>query len=258
MSHTSAPATDSWIPLGWALNDYWQHLDGPQPQAPASMHVFMEDGERLPLPASTFFRPIEELPEAESLALDLCRGRVLDLGAGAGTHSLLLQDRDLEVVAVDICPPAIEIMQHRGVRQTRLADHLDLADDDELSGTIDTLLLMMNGIGLVGEIAGLAALFTTAQRLLRPGGQILCDSTDLRAIDDSREQERMRMRQEMGLYRGETRQRLAYRGLVGEPFGWLYLDPEMLVWHAERWGWRCQILFQSDDGSYLARLVESD
>lgn len=258
MSHLSPPATDSWTPLGWALSDYWQHLQTPQPQTLVSIHVFMEDGERLPLAASTFFRPVEELPEAESLALDYCRGRVLDLGAGAGAHSLVLQDRGLDVLAIDICPPAVDIMQRRGVRQTRLTNHLDLAADEAFQSHFDTLLLLMNGIGLAGEISGLGGLFAAAGRLLREGGQILCDSTDLRAIDDRREQQRMRMRQELGLYRGETRQRLAYRGLVGEPFGWLYLDPETLGCHAGRCGWRSQILFESDDGSYLARLVQSD
>lgn len=258
MTQTSAQTIDSWIPLGWALSDYQQHLDAPQPQAPVSMQVFMEDGERLPLPAATFFRTLEELPEAESLALDCCRGRVLDLGAGAGAHSLLLQERGFEVLAVDICPPAIEVMRLRGVRQTRLGDLTALDAADELHSSFDTLLMMMNGIGIVGEVSGLPSLFAAARHLLKDDGQILCDSTDLRAIEDTREQQRMRLRQDLGLYRGETRQRIAYRGLVGDPFGWLYLDPEALGWHAKRWGWHCQTLFDSDDGSYLARLVRSD
>lgn len=252
MTHSSAQPTDSWTPLGWALADYLR-----QPDDVASMFVFMEDGERLPLPTSTFFRPQVELPETESLALEHCRGRILDLGAGAGAHSLLLQERGFEVMAADICPGAVEVMGQRGVQCTRLADHITLSTLPELRGRFDTLLMMMNGIGLVGEMSGLAPFFHAAHLLLGADGQILCDSTDLRAIDDDREQGRMRLRRDMGLYHGETRQRISYRGLAGEPFGWLYLDLETLSWQAERCGWACQVLFESDDGSYLARLVSS-
>lgn len=246
-------ATDPWTPFGWALIDYWR-----RPDPVASMLVVMEDGERLPLHTSTFFRSLADFPMPERMALECCRGRVLDLGAGAGAHSLLLQERGIEVTAVDICPAAVEVMRHRGLGDVRLDAYQTLSDKPEMVGAFDTLLLMMNGIGVVGEVAGLGPFFGAAARLMAPGGQILCDSTDLRVIDDDREQRRMRQRQQDGLYRGETRQRIAYRGIVGTTFGWLYLDLETLSRHAKRWGWHCQALFTSEDGSYLARLTQTD
>lgn len=245
-------APDAWTPLGWALIDYLQ-----KPSPVHSMFVFMEDGERLPLPTSTFFRTPEDFPPVEQMALECCRGRVLDLGAGAGAHSLQLQQRGFDVTAVDICPAAVEVMRQRGLKDVRQADYLTLAADDDLAGHFDTLLLMMNGIGLVGEILELGPFFAAARRLLADDGQLLCDSTDLRLIDDAREIRRMQRRQELGRYLGETRQRIAYRGLAGAPFGWLYLDLDTLSRHATQHGWICQALFTADDGAYLARLTQS-
>lgn len=245
-------APEAWTPLGWALIDYFQN-----PSPAHTMFVVMEDGERLPLPASTFFRSAKDFPPVEQMALECCRGRILDLGAGAGAHSLLLKERGFDVTSVDISPAAVEVMRHRGLDDARQADYLTLSAVDDLAGCFDTLLLMMNGIGLVEDMAGLGPFFAAAGRLLAADGQLLCDSTDLRYIDDAREQQRMRRRQDQGRYRGETRQRIAYRGLAGAPFGWLYLDLDTLTRYAAESGWLCQALFTSDDGSYLARLTRS-
>lgn len=218
------------------------------------MVLFQEDGEHWPLPAAVFFRGADELTALEAMALDLCRGRVLDIGAGAGRHALILQDDGLEVTALDLSPQAVEVMRRRGVLRTARGDFLDREAMAELD-RFDTLLLLMNGIGLAGDLAGLDAFLRRAAEHLEEDGQLIFDSTDLRLGPYPRELQRMAARARAGRYRGATLQSLLYKGVQAEPLAWLYVDPETLEEHALRTGWSSQVIFTGEDGTYLARCV---
>jgi SAM-dependent methyltransferase len=209
-----------------------------------------EDGEREELPVSVFFRSEEEMPSAETLALELCRGRVLEVGAGAGSHALALQERGIAVEAIDVAPECVEVMRERGVRRARAGNLLA-----EKSGPWDTVLSMMNGIGLAGTLEGLGRLLDGVARLLEPGGQLLCDSWDPRRSRDLRERARVTTRRAEGRHPGEARIRLEYDGRRSAPFSWLYLDAATLVRCAALHGWHAQVVFEEADGSFLARLV---
>lgn len=237
-------AADPWTPLGQLLAD---HHDG---RADAEATVIWEDGSRMPLPGSVFFRRPEAFSSAEAAAVELCHGPVLDAGAGAGCHALALQERGIDVHALDVCPQAVEVMRRRGVREARLGDLFA-----ETSNGYETLLMLMNGAGLVGELAGLERLFTAAGRILGDGGQILLDSADLRLTDDAEELQRLVRRVREGRYRGETRQQIEYRGRCGAPFPWLYVDGRTLRHQARRYDWTSQVVYEGDDGTYLARLT---
>lgn len=248
MSNDATYATSPWTPLGRMLVDYFEG------DATAEAEIIWEDGARTPMPASSFFRGPADFPEAETAAVELCRGRVLDAGAGAGCHTLVLQELGLEVLALDVCPQAVDVMRRRGVRRARLGDVFDLADEPA-DGPFDTLLMLMNGIGLVGDLAGLGRFFDRAHRWLGPGGQIVLDSADVRQTDDFDELQRIVDRVRGGRYRGETRQAIEYRRCRGAPLDWLYLDPATLCSHAHRAGWFVQVVYQGPDGCYAARLV---
>ena len=114
------------------------------------------------------------MPELEVLALQQCRGSVLDVGAGAGCHALALQRRGLQVTALDISEGAVEAMQRQGVRQVLRQDIFQLK-----GAAYDTLLMLMNGIGIAGTLEGLERFLEHAKTLLRPGGQILLESSDI-------------------------------------------------------------------------------
>lgn len=246
--HGDSAPTEEWVapwkPLGLALAEHHRGIQG------GLALVRMEDGACLPLPPSIFFRAPDELPELEILALELCRGSVLDIGAGAGCHSLPLQLRGHAVTALDISPRAVEVMRRRGVRVTRQGDFFELIPEPW-----DTLLLLMNGLGFVGDLEGLDRFFSRTAELLADGGQILCDSCDLARIADPEEERRGRKRQASGRHRGETRQQIEYGGWVGRPFGWLYLAAEDLGQIALRHGFHSQVVFEDGEGNYLARLV---
>ena len=167
MTTTTAPDI-----LGQALLDYHHGA------AKATLTVHCNAADDEPLLASYFFRTLLQMPELERLALDESRGRVLDLGAGAGCHSLELQSRGFEVKGVDVSAGAVQVMTERGVRTVARHDLFAPLPPTELP--YDTILLLMNGLGLTGTLDGLDKFLAHARSLLAPGGQILATSSDVR------------------------------------------------------------------------------
>lgn len=224
-------------PFGRALQEHLRRGDD------SVLRIHSDVGEPDEVPVAFFFRGAGELGALEREALDRCRGRILDAGAGAGVHALLLQERGLRVTAIDVVPEAVEVMTERGVEDARGVDVFEFE-----GGPFDTVLMLLNGIGMVGTLLGLDRFLSGASRLLSPEGQILMDSADLRPRfeGDVRED---------GRYPGEVHLQLEYRGQRGEPYPQLYVDPETLAERAERHGWECEIVATADAGEYLARLT---
>ena len=213
--------------------------------------VVYDDFERDEVPVAYFFRSPEQFPSLESRALDLCRGRVLDVGAGSGCHSLALQDRGLAVTAIEILPDLVNILRERGVRDARVATWMDVA-----AGQFDTVLMMMNGLGLTETLAGLRRFLQHARRLVGPGGQILADSTDVRVRMDREAAGSGTLERPDGRYVGELHFQLEFEGRKGPPFGQLYVDANTLIRYAREEDWDCEIVCDPDEyGNYLARLT---
>src|SRR5574341_1894855 len=169
-NHMNSKAMDAY---GAALLAYFEGDTG------AQVLVRRDDGQESPLPISYFFRASSQFTPIERAALERCAGHVLDAGAGTGLHSLLLQQKGLQVTAIDIIPAAVEIMIRRGVKDARCADLFDFEDRG-----FDTILLMGHGIGLVETIAGLDRFLIHAHKLLSDKGRVLLDSFDVRVTED--------------------------------------------------------------------------
>jgi len=226
---------DPWAPHGESLRDY---AGG---DTNATIVLYSDLGEREELAVAGWFR--DPSSPVEQAALALCRGRVLDAGAGTGIHTLVLQARGLEVTAIDFVPEAVEIMRRRGVRDARRANLLGFRD-----GPFDTILLFANGAGLAETVDGLDRLFAAFARLLRPGGQVLLDSTDLLAQGHPRTRDD-------GRYIGELEFQIEYKGEKAPPFRQLYVDAGTLADRAAGGGWACEIVSRAKAGHYLARLT---
>lgn len=228
-------------PLGQAMLAYL----GGQPQATVQVYsdVAIDDV----IPARYLLRGYDEMPAWERQALRHCRGRVLDVGAGSGSHALWLQEQGLEVVALDVSPGAVDVMQQRGVQQVLHGDIFDYEGEP-----FDTLLLMMNGIGLVGDLHGLNDFLQMAARLLKPGGQILLDSSDIRYLYEA---EGITLPLADGRYHGIIGYQMTFGPVQGEAFAWLYLDFPKLEQHAQHFGYQCRRLAQGSHYEYLAQLT---
>lgn len=200
-------------------------------------------GEAEDYPMHMFFRDEQAMPEAETIALDLCKGKVLDVGAGSGNHALVLQNRGFEVTAVDVSAGACEVMESRGVKDVRCLDVMDFTGE-----RFDTLLLMMNGIGFCGYIDDLKLFLAKADDLLNVGGQILFDSSDVAYLYED-------LDRTAEPYYGETDYQYEYNGQKGEWFSWLYIDEWTMRRVAKECGWDLQVIYQNLDDNYLGRLT---
>ncbi|WP_046242772.1 class I SAM-dependent methyltransferase [Hymenobacter terrenus] len=219
--------------------------------ADASLTVHCNVADDEPLPAAYFFRTLLQMPDLERLALDESRGRVLDLGAGAGCHSLELQSRGFEVKAVDVSAGAVQVMAERGVRTVARHDLFAPLPPTELP--YDTILLLMNGLGLTGTLSGLDKFLAHARTLLAPGGQILATSSDVRYLYE--DEDGALLLNLNGPYYGEVEYTLSYQDHTGAAFPWLFVDAALLNDAAETAGYTADFLGEDEDGQYLVRLT---
>ncbi len=231
-------------PFGAALKAYGGGDIG------AEVIVRREDGLESRLPIAHFFRDPAAFSRIEQEAIERCYGRVVDVGAGTGMHSLELQRRGVSVTAVDISPDAVEIMSNRGVKEVCCSDIFDLAGRQ-----FDTMLLMGHGIGMMETLAGLDRFLIHSRTLLSDQGRILLDSMDLGMTVDARNLAYHAANRSAGKYIGEVRMRFEYQGEHGPYCGWLHVDPETLRIHAETAGWSTSIILQEPSGDYLALLT---
>ncbi len=236
--------TQAMEPFGRALLAYYHG------NADAEVLIRRDDGQVTPLPVNHFFRAPAKFTPIEKTALALCRGSVLDAGAGTGSHSLYLQQNGLAITAIDICTQAVEIMKLRGISNVHLADIFTYA-----SKPVDTLLTMGHGIGLVQTIDGLQQLLARLPGLLTENGQVVLDSVDVRKTADPVLLAYHEANRKAGRYIGEVRLQFEFQGKAGPWCGWLHIDAETLTKYAQPAGWQCVIIQREKSGDYLAQLT---
>lgn len=230
-------------PIGAALQDFMQG------KTDAEIIVESNLTENDIIPVSYLFRNWEEMPLLEQEAINACKGKILDVGAGAGSHTLLLQERKADVTALDISEGAIAVMKARGVNQLLQQDALTLKDQK-----YDTLLMLMNGIGIAGDLIGLYRFLGHARSsLLNPGGQILLESSDILYMYED-EDGSVLLDLNAGYY-GEITYNMKYKDHESGSFKWLFIDAGLLEEYAEEQGFTCEILVEGEYGNFLAKLT---
>ena len=239
-------------PMGRAIAEYFKTKKA------SKLRVFSPMFEEDEIPLKTLFRSYKSMPEIERMALDMAKGRVLDVGAGSGCHSLVLQEKGLDVSAIDISPLSVETMKERGVKKVLEQDFFTL------DGQYDTILMLMNGIGIVGTLDRLPLFFKQLDKILAPGGQVLCDSSDISYVFETEDgiialgsaaslcEE---LPEDMSYY-GEHSFQMQYKDTIGEPFNWLYIDADTLKEKAGRCGYAVEVVAEGEHYDYLARITK--
>ena len=228
--------------MGRAILDYYYQENSEDLQTETSISE-LDD-----LPVSYLFRDYQEMNALEKKALDLSFGKVLDVGSGAGSHSLYLQnERKLEVTALDISPKSIEICKARGVKNAICEDLLRFSEKN-----FDTVLLLMNGTGIFQSLEHIDQYLQKLKSLVAENGQILLDSTDILYMYDQDEDGGVLV-PATGYY-GELDYYLHYKGESELPMKWLYLDFDTLENAAIANGFKIQKIKQLED-SYLAKIT---
>ena len=229
-------------PMGAAIYDF--HRNG----SADVLKVYSSDFDDDEIPVSDLFREYEDMPYIERVALDLAAGRILDVGAGSGCHSLALAKAGKESVAIDISPLSVEVMRERGV-DARLVNLYD----DSFAEKFDTVLMLMNGTGIIGTLENMETFFTRIRQLLNPGGSVLIDSSDLRYLFE--EEDGSLMIDLADDYYGLVDYQMQYKDVLGEPFDWLYVDFDTLAYYAEENGFMAEMVANGEHYDYLARLT---
>lgn len=236
-----SPSSD---PMGSAIFDF--HKNGKAKKLRVLSSMFDEDE----IPVQHLFRTYQSMPLLEQTALKMAKGKILDIGAGAGCHSLYLQEKGFEVTSIDISPLSCEVMRERGLNDVRCINIFD----ERLIDQYDTILMLMNGIGIARTLQGLPSLLSRLSRLMSKDCQILIDSSDLRYIFED-EDGNLDYDIEEGYY-GEVDYVMKYKNIKGEPFDWLYIDFNTLKTIAEGNGFGCQLVANGNHYDYLAKITK--
>lgn len=194
------------------------------------------------------FRNYNDMPKLEKEAMQLSKGKILDVGCGAGNHSLYLQEKGFEVTAIDISENAIKACKLRGVQNAQVQNLLALEEDK-----FDTILLLMNGTGIFGTLSETSKYLQKLKSLLSPNGQILIDSSDIIYMFDENNDGCFSVPADQ--YYGELIFTISYKGKTEEPFPWLYLDYNTMQNAAYANGLQCELILEGEHFDYLARLT---
>lgn len=195
------------------------------------------------------FRSFDEMPAIEQKALELAKGKILDVGCGAGSHSLYLQNKkQLDITAIDISANAIKTCKLRGIQKTFAQDILTVENEK-----FDSILLLMNGTGIFGTLENTPKFLQKLKSLLNPGGQILIDSSDIIYMFDEDEDGAFEV--PANGYYGELEFTISYKGETEDSFPWLYLDYNTLQNAALDNGLQCELILEGEHYDYLAKLT---
>lgn len=229
-------------PMGAAISDYFNHRRADR------LRVFSSQFEEDEIPVKELFRNIQSMPILEKNALQMATGRILDVGAGSGCHALALQDMGKDVCAIDISPLSVDVMKQRGVNDARLINLFD----ETFTETFDSILMLMNGSGIIGKLSNMPNFFQRMKRILRPGGCIWMDSSDLRYLFE--EEDGSIVIDLAGDYYGEIDFRMQYKDVKGDIFDWLYIDFQTLSLYASEYGFKAELVKEGKHYDYLAKL----
>jgi SAM-dependent methyltransferase len=229
--------------FGKAILDYQTN------NAPEDLITETTISEEDEMSVSYLFRSYDEMPQMEQKALQLAKGKILDVGCGAGSHSLSLQnERNLDVTSIDISANAIQACKLRGLKNAKIQDVMTLENEK-----YDTILLLMNGAGMCGKLKNIPNFLLKLKSLLNPGGQILLDSSDIIYMFDD-DEDGGKWIPSKSEYYGEIVFNISYKGEKEKPFDWMFIDYNTLQNAALDNGFQCELILEGEHYDYLAKL----
>lgn len=198
------------------------------------------------LPVEYLFRTYKEMPKIEQAALDLCKGSVFEVGAGTGCHSEYLNDKGLKTFSIDTSIGSIAYIKKQGLKCAQIP-FLDFNTEK-----FDTILILMNGLGLSGKLNQLGIFLAHAKSLLNPNGFILADSSDIRYLYE--DDEGGTWIDLNSKYPGEMSFKMEYKKHQSDWFSWLYVDFETLEREALKVGLSATMIMEDENFHYLTKL----
>lgn len=230
-------------PLSQAIQDY---ISGDKTSKLIIQSDLADDDE---MDVNYFFRNENELPEIEKIALNHCKGKILDVGACVGAHTLPLINKGFDVKAIDTEIAAVEYLKQKNVNAVQ-TDFISL----DYSEKFDTILLLMNGIGIAKNLKSFPDFINHCIKLLNPGGKIICDSTDIKYFYE--DEEGALWVDLNAEYYGEFKFKWKYKDIEGEEFEWLYLDYEKMKQEVEKLGLSITKIFENEEENHFLTCIK--
>lgn len=229
-------------PMGAAIADFFSKNRSDK------LRVFSSQFDEDEIPVKQLFRSFEGMSKIEKHALSIASGKILDVGAGSGCHSIVLQEMGKDVTAIDISGLSVDVMQKRGIKN---ALHINIFQK-EFVQQYDTILMLMNGSGIIGKLENMGAFFQRMKDILLPGGQIIMDSSDLKYLFE--DEDGSFLIDLAADYYGEIDYSMQYKNIKGDTFDWLYVDFQTLSLYATEFGFEATLLMEGSHYDYLASI----
>jgi SAM-dependent methyltransferase len=227
-------------PLGAAINDF-NHCQKTQ-----NIIVKSDLCDDDVIPVAYLFRSYEMMPKIEQTAINMCEGSILDVGAGTGCHSLILKEKGMKVLSIDTSKGCVDHMNSKGLN----AQHIGLLELTE--PRFNTVLVLMNGLGLAGELENLDKFISHLKSLLLPNGKILCDSTDIKFMYEN--EDGSVWVDLNSAYYGEMKFNMQYNNIESGWFPWVYVGQDKLKECCDKLGLSLTILEEGENNHYLAEI----
>ncbi len=229
--------------FGLAVSNYFLRKD----TSPIEVYTDVTDPDEIP--PSYLFRKYTDMPKLEQIALSNCEGNILDVGACAGPHASYLINKGFNVKAIETSAKSVQTLIKLGIDAEQISFY-------EAKGKYDTVLMLMNGIGIAGSLANLPVFFKQLKGLINKEGQALIDSSDLIYLfDDINAKLSKQIQRE---YYGEISYKLKYKHYIGRKFNWLFLDARRMEQHAQLAGLKFELIYSGENHHFLARLTHLD
>ncbi|MCW3980178.1 MAG: class I SAM-dependent methyltransferase [Candidatus Bathyarchaeota archaeon] len=217
----------------------------------ASEIVERDDGyfDASPNGPKTYFSKYEDWQLFERKAMEFVRGRVLDVGCGAGRHSLYLQEKGLNVVGIDNSPLAVEVCRLRGLRKAIV---MSIEDVNFKPDSFDTIIMMGNNFGLFGSFKKARSLLKRFHKMTSKNGLIIASTRDAYGTDNPDHLEYHRLNKKRGRMGGQLKVRIRFRKYVSKWFDYLIVSKKELGDILEGTGWKIREFIDSAGSEYIA------
>ncbi len=201
-----------------------------------------------------YFLQYEDWDPIEKKAMEFVKGRVLDIGCGAGRHSLYLQKMGFDVLGIDSSPLAIRVCRLRGLKRARV---ISIERLNFKPNSFDTVIMLGSNFGLFGSFEKARRLLKKLHRMTSEDGLIVASTRDTYKTDIADHLEYHKLNKKRGRMAGQLRVRIRFRKCVGRWFDYLIVSKREMEEILEGTGWKIREFIDPNDSAYIAAIEKT-
>jgi SAM-dependent methyltransferase len=205
--------------------------------------------------APIYFSAHDDWSEHYKRAIEFARGKVLDIGCGAGRHSIYLQSKGLDVTGIDVSALAVRVSRLRGLKKAKVMSIGEVGIFKP--GFFDTVLMLGNNFGLFGSFSNARLLLKKLYRITSPGALIIAESNDPYKTENPFHIRYQKANRRRGRMSGQLRIRIRFMKYVGRWFDYLIVSKGEMKEILKTTGWKVKRFIDSDSSPYVALIQKS-